>query len=298
VPALVVFAWLLLTMRLTTWGTALIPDVLKAKITYPQFLIGSQLVTLAVGLVLTWQMVHAPRHTLGLRWPRPAQLTTVLLLAPLTYLIASVTAIRIALPYLLEELAERGPGVAREAAGEMGRQLGHGPLVTTLVWGALLAAVGEELLFRGALWSTIEQLVPKRAIAESDRLHRTAARLYRAIPGLVATLVSAGIFGVLHYDMRGAVGIVHAVATTCLALACGLTRHVTRSVIPPILLHFLYNTLVIGLSRRWFGDAADPLLPGVPNTLVYLAGIGVLGALGLAALRRARRRATVVWSAP
>jgi membrane protease YdiL (CAAX protease family) len=99
--------------------------------------------------------------------------------------------------------------------------------------------------------------------------------------------------------MRGAVGIVHAVATTCLGLACGLARHATGSVVPPILLHFLYNTIVIGNSRRWFGYPTEPLFPGTPDAVVYLAGAGLLTALvGVATLHRTRQRATVVRSAP
>lgn len=305
-PALVTFAWLGLTMRLTTWGAALIPDAAKARISYSQFLIASQVFTLAAGVVLTWLFVREPGRALGLLRPRAAHLTAVLLLAPLTYLIASLTAVRIALPYLLEELAQRGPGVARQAAGEVGRQLAQGPLVTTLVWGALLAAAGEELLFRGALWSTVERLVPgpaTRGHAGTTPLGglrvRAMARVRRAAPGLVATFVSAGLFGLLHHDMKGAVGIVHAVATTCLGLACGLARHRAGSVGPPILLHFAYNTIVIGNSRRWFGYSDEPLFPGVPDTVVYLASAGLLAALGVVAtLHRTRRRAVVVRSAP
>lgn len=307
-PALVTLVWLAFAMRLATWGTALVPDAIKAKITYPQFLIACQVTTLAVGLALTWLLVRAPRQTLGLRRPRPAQLTAILLLAPITYLVASLTAVRIALPYLLEELAQRGPGVAREAAGEMGRQLAQGPLLTTLLWGALLAAASEELLFRGALWSTIEGLVPKPAAAlgltaapppARSRGWLTTVRLRESAPGLIATVTSAALFGVLHYDMKGAVGLVHAIATTCLGLACGLARHRTGNTIAAILLHFLYNTIVIANSRRVFGHAADSLLAGVPDAVVYLAGAGLLGALGLfLVLRRARRRAAVVGFAP
>jgi membrane protease YdiL (CAAX protease family) len=290
-------AWLGLTHAIVPLGTALIPDALKPRITYPQFLAGCQIVTVAFGVALAWLTLRDPRRALGLSRPRPAALVATSLLAPLTFVVASATALRVALPYLLEELARRGPGVAREAAGAMGQRLEQAPLLFTLVWGAVLAAISEELLFRGALYSAFERLVPEAnapapiapdadEIPDFARPSPFALAVRRALPAALATIGSAAIFGLLHWDMKGAVGIVHVVSTTCLGLACGSARALTRGITAPIALHFLYNVIVIGNARRWFGVSDEPLVSGLPNATIYLAAGASLVALALVMIAR------------
>jgi membrane protease YdiL (CAAX protease family) len=291
-------AWLGLTHAIVPLGTALIPDALKPRITYPQFLAGCQIVTVAVGAALAWALLRDPRRALGLSRPRPVALVTTSLLAPLTFVVASATALRVALPYLLEELARRGPGVAREAAGAMGQRLEQAPLLFTLVWGAVLAAISEELLFRGALYSAFERLVPEAkprpaidpdaddAIVDFARPSPFAIAVRGALPAALATIGSAAIFGLLHWDMEGAVGIVHVVSTACLGLACGTARALTRGITAPVVLHFLYNVIVIGNARRWFGVSEEPIVSGLPNAAIHLAAGASLVALTLVMIAR------------
>lgn len=66
-------------------------------------------------------------------------------------------ALQIALPTLLEELKTRGANASQQNAGQFGRALTQAPILTTLVWGAVLGALGEELFFRGLLWTTLTE---------------------------------------------------------------------------------------------------------------------------------------------
>ena len=302
---LVAALWLAFAAKLVPWGVYAIPDSLKPRIAFTQYLAACQVVTIAVGLGLSRALLSEPRETLGFTLPRFRHVTAAALLTPLVYVAASTLALRLALPTLLGEIASRGHGVAREEAGAIGQRLEQAPLLFTLVWGAVLAAVGEELLFRGALWSAIRSLVPtRRALdAPADSLasafvkpSRVGERLRSATPGFVATIASAGVFGAMHHDMKGSVGIVHVVSTTILGLACGRARDASGGVGAPIVLHTLYNVTVIANARRFFGVSEEPLLSGLPDSLVYIAAAAsALFTIGnvLSSLREQRARAAV-----
>lgn len=197
---------------------------------------------------------------------------------------AAAVALRIALPVLLAEARVRGPGASRENAGAFGRALGEGSLLPTLLWGVALAAVTEELLFRGALFSLLERVASR--VLPSSAPGRWA--------GLAAAVGAAVVFALMHGDLRGGVGLVRIVATFCLALACGVARYATGSVAAPITLHLVHNTLALGQARRWFAGASPPLFEAlpVPDALLGMAAAGlVAGALGAAISALARRRA-------
>jgi membrane protease YdiL (CAAX protease family) len=211
--------------------------------------------------------------------PAPLGAAVTELVAPLVFVVASYLALKIAEPYLLEELATQGAGASRRNAGAFGKAVTEAPLVVTLLWGALLAAISEELVFRGAVWG---------AVAEVTEV--IGARL--AGSRWVATLVSAAVFGAMHADMRGSVGIVRVVATTLLGLACGGARWASGSVVAAMLLHFTYNTISIGVGRGWFAGGGEPVLAVVPNPLLILAVCGALLAAALVAM--GARKASVL----
>jgi membrane protease YdiL (CAAX protease family) len=285
--AAVTLVWLALARWLERAGDYAIPDAWKRHVALQTFLIACQIATAVVGLALAVALL-APRPAaaaLGLTPPpRARDVAATALLAPALFIASAAIALRIAQPVLLAEAATRGPGVSRAHAGAFGRALTESPLLPTLVWGVVLAALTEELLFRGALYATIERLV---------------ARLGRSVPtarwpGLVAATGAAVVFALMHWDLGGGVGLVRVVSTLCLGLACGAARHATASVAAPFALHLVHNTVALGQSRRWFADDAPPPFDTLPisERLLMLAGLGVvLVAAIYAASALARRRA-------
>lgn len=305
--AIVIALWLGLFLGVVRLGTALVPDETKRKISYQSFMLACQILTLVVGLGAALLLLRERRAGLGFeRLPRwTAGLSTVAAV-PLVFVASSYVALQIALPTLLEELKTRGPGASQQNAGEFGRTLTQAPLVTTLVWGAVLGALGEELFFRGLLWSTItdlsRRLLPASApSADADAIAPPPTFGQRALSilltGGIATLASAALFGWMHKDLPGGVGIVRVVSTTCLGLASGIVRHASGGVIACIALHALYNTVVIGAGRKWFSSAERPVLEGIPNPLLLAAVLG-LAAIGVTLFVRSllerRARSTFV----
>jgi membrane protease YdiL (CAAX protease family) len=244
------------------------------------------------------------------------ELAVTALVAPAFLVLSTVIALQAALPTLLEEMRTRGAGATRQNAGEFGRMLGQGPLLVTLIWGAILAATTEELLFRGALWSLLDRLVQTiearlsarakggwfggradggRGSTFPGRESIPTSWVQRASPavlGLVPTVGAAFIFGLMHRDVGGGVGIVRLASAMLLGLGAGALRWWTRSLLAPILLHFLNNTLVIGHARRWFSAGAGEatVIEGVPNLLLGIALLGLCGAGVLWAVLAVRER--------
>lgn len=296
--------WLGLFLGLVPLGNLVVPNETKAKISLQTFLMTCQITTLVVGLGVALLLLRKRRAGLGFeRIPRILPGLSTILSVPFVFVASSYVALQIALPTLLEELKTRGAHASQQNAGEFGRALTQAPLLTTLLWGAALGAIGEELFFRGLVWSTITDLT-KRLLPPgydpADQRPRTIGQrlVAMALSGGIATLLSAALFGWMHKDLPGGVGIVRVVSTTCLGLASGVVRHVTGGVIACFALHALYNTLVIGNGRRWFASQEKPILEGVPNTLVMFAVIGLLGA-GVVAFVRAlmARRARSTFAA-
>lgn len=292
--------WLGLFRYLVPLGNLVVPDATKVKFSLQTFLITCQATTLAVGLGVSLALLRRRRAGLGFeRIPRILPGLSTILSVPLVFVVSSYVALQIALPTLLEELKTRAHA-SQVNAGEFGRALTTAPLLTTLLWGAVIGAIGEELLFRGLLWSTITDLTkrllpPGHEDAPPGTLAQRASRI--ALSGGVATVLSAALFGLMHADLPGGVGIVRIVSTTCLGLASGIVRHVTGGVIACFALHALYNTLVIGNGRRWFASQERAILEGVPNTLVMFAVVGLAGVAVIAfvrALMDRRARSTFV----
>jgi membrane protease YdiL (CAAX protease family) len=285
--------WLAFGNGLVWIGERVIPDAWKARISLPTFMMACQITTALVGLALSFGLLARPRAALALTRPRLRQLAVTALLAPAFLVSTTVIALQVALPTLIEEMKVRGAGATRQSAGEFGRMLEQGPLLLTLLWAAILAATTEELLFRGALWSLVERFIQTFRAILAD--HRSRSRLERPDPeprtpstqalevllGLVPTVVSAGIFGLMHGDLRGGVGIVRVVSSTLLGFGAGLLRRWTGTLFASVLLHFLNNTMVIGHGRKWFsgGPPAPPLIDGVPDRFVGIAVAGLIGSV-------------------
>jgi membrane protease YdiL (CAAX protease family) len=270
--AAVTFVWLACARYLERAGDALVPDAWKVKIQLQTFLIACQLTWTAVGLGLAFALLARPRETLALLPPRAWSAGAAVLLAPAVYVGSAAVAFQVALPTLIAELRERGPQASRENAGAFGRMLQQGPTLATLLWGVVLAALTEELLFRGALWSLVERLVRHvEGPAPGSR-----GRLRAAVPALAATVTAAIVFSAMHGDLGGGVGILRVVSTLCLGLACGAARGLSGTLAAPVAIHLIHNALSLGPARGWFGRDAQPLfdwLP-VPNALVGLAAAG------------------------
>ena len=275
----VTLLWLGMAGWLDRVGNALVPDDWKRHVALQTFLMACQLTAAAAGLALSFALLRHPREALALVAPRARDLALAALLAPAVFVGAAAVALRIALPVLLAEARARGPHASRENAGAFGRALGEGSLLSTLLWGVVLAAVTEELLFRGALFSLVERAVrgPLAALP-----HASAART----AGLAAAVGAAVVFALMHGDLGGGVGIVRVVSTFCLGLACGVARHAARSVVAPITVHLVHNTLALGQARGWFAGASPPLFESLPlpDALLGLAALGVLLGAGGAAL--------------
>lgn len=336
--AIVIAVWLGAALGLGPLGNRLVPDEVKVKVAYQTFQMACQIGTLVLGLGAALLLLRRRREGLGLaRLPGPAALAGTLAAVPVVFVASAYVALQIALPTLLEELKTRGAHASQQNAGAFGRALTQSPLLVTLLWGALLAGLGEELFFRGVLWTTITGVTSRLrrdpaapgapapsdteapqapgATPDSPSLspaqspspdpysgpyeHTHSASPPRSLPdralailldGGIATLLCAALFGYMHRDLPGGVGIVRLWSTTLLGLASGVVRQATGGVAACILLHTLYNTLVIGGGQRWFvSGKEEPVLEGVPNTLLLLAVAGLL-ALGVLAFARALRR--------
>lgn len=288
--------WLLLARYALPVGASLAPVALQKAISWSTFRALAQVVTLGAGLGL-WAALAGGLRRLDLRPPSARQWGSVLMAWPVVWVGATAIGLAVAMPTLMEELATRGPGASRQNAGAFGRELTGSSLGEVLLTGVVLAATSEELLFRGALWSTTQALLG-RLVGHpevNDELGPTAGQRAQAwlLRGWGATLVAGLVFGAMHNDVPGGVGIVRVVSTTCLGLASGAVRTLTGSLLASVALHALHNTLSVAHTRGYFAGQGN--LYGVPYAV--LAG-AVLGGIGLVALRAAARRQTTGGAEP
>lgn len=307
--------WLSLLLGFGPLVTLLTPAETRARVPYQTFLMASQIAILLLGFGFTMALSRSRRDALGAHLPAPSAALKTLAAAPVAFVVSSFIALQIALPTLLEELRTRGQNASQQNAGAFGQALTKPPLLSVLLWGALLAAISEELFFRGLLWTTLTEITKRwsRPLAEppadappshSPHSISTPGSAHKPGPSLrdralgivlhggIATLLSAALFGYMHKDLPGGVGIVRFWSTTILGLASGTVRQATGSVFACILLHALYNTIVIGSSRKWFAAPKEaPVLEGIPNTLLLFAVLGVclIGVVSFAQALRARR---------
>ncbi len=268
------------------------PSIVRRSMSLSTFRIFVQLLVLGAGGTAFVAIVPEGRRLLGLGAPRPLHLAQALLAAPLAFVTATIVSVTLALPILLRELAERGAGASRANAGAFATELQESPALVIVLAGALLAPLGEELLFRGALYGTVREALARAMARPVDpdvpiELQRPSPRWL--IEG--APLVVAGaVFAAMHADMPGGVGVVRVTAAAVLSLFTGLARATTGSVLPGIALHAGYNGLALLVARGFFRGSAS--WSGAPKALVVAGLLGaVLAALAQGLVVRRTRRA-------
>jgi membrane protease YdiL (CAAX protease family) len=295
--------WLALNRLTTDHGAKLLPDAVRRALSLDVYLMGSLLASTALGLLILRALAPPARSALGLE-ARPGVRSLVLtsLLAPLIFVGALGLGIYVALPTLLEEFARGGAQVSRQNLGEFGRVVRQAPLPITVLWVVVAAPIGEELLFRGALWGALQGLTrageeaPKSASSAALEgliedgaavvAGRAALRWLRG--GGLATAVSAAIFAAMHAGTPGGAGIILVVSSAVLGLALGLARQLSGGLAAPVALHMFHNALALGHARNWFVSELFPKDFGVPRLLTVAGLAGAVAALLLALLTRGR----------
>lgn len=296
--------WSLTFHTLTRHGVDLLPSAVACRLSLEEYLALAHVVTLGVGLTLSRVLLAEPRRSLALPAPRPRVVATVLLLAPAVFAATTTIAFLVARPTLLAELIEGGRQAVQKNSGQFGRELVQSPAGLALVWGAVVSPIGEEVFFRGALWSLVQRIVDASwkvpaaspAVPGVPELPLERSALMSALSSAVtgssrwlraggaATLGVATLFGLLHRDMPGGLGIVRFVAATGLGLACGLVRQASGTVLAPVLLHVAFNALSIATVRRWVVTDYLPMKWGAPTATWGLAVLGIAGILLLRVL--------------
>ena len=213
----------------------------------------------APALFMAVMLNTLPRDALYLRWPRRSELgvavvLTVLLLPPLTLLARVVYAW---FPHGMDD---------PQALVQILRAAHDSPLGVRLLAFALVPACCEELAFRGFLLGGLQRhFRPRNAV-----------------------LLGAFLYALLHLN------VFLLLPTFVLGVVLGLLTVRSRSVVPAVLFHFLYNALLVAgvhVGELWAGPA--------PAWWTWLALSCLAGAAGLlwwlyrkpyADLERARRR--------
>jgi sodium transport system permease protein len=185
--------------------------------------------SLLMALLLTTQ----PRRGLGLRLPSIhdlliAALLAALLLPPLAKL--TVTILH-QFPQLEHLLNERQPLVHELHTLRAGRGTFWWMYVLVYV---LLPAISEELTFRGFILTGLRS----------------------RFPVWTAVLISSFLFALYHMN------VFQAVPTFILGMVLGMLAVRSRSILPSMLFHLLYNGMIIGvplLARFGYTDESVPL---------------------------------------
>jgi membrane protease YdiL (CAAX protease family) len=303
---LVVVAWGVTGRLLAEHGVRLLPLGVARQLSLQSYLAWVNVVVTAFGLLLSVTLLERPWQALGVTAPRPAALVRLLLATPAVYVAVSYAAVLIALPSLLAELRAQGVEGVRQSTGEFGNQVLHSPAALALLWAALIAPAAEELWFRGALWSLLEQAVKRvwpapagaaapaslpEGVVEPSRV----VEFFRGVPGWfreggIATLLVTALFAATHADTPGGMGIVRVVSAAGLGFACGVVRQATRSTVAAFALHCVFNALSLATARRWVVTPAFPTRLMVPTLLSLLAVAGLVALAALVVLSRKRTR--------
>lgn len=297
---LIAVLWLGFYFTLARYGVYLLPSSIARQTTLPMYLAGVQLVSIALGIsIVTLASRTRPsvrQILLPFPWhsASPSTITRLslwaLLLAPLTYLCAHALGMYFAYDTLIYELATRGARAVQQQTGELGRSAAQDTLWTIVPFTLVLAPLGEELLFRGGVYGAVQvafdrfrqaPMEEEKARDESPdslqiaglrRKKKTGASLSERLSGWIvrgggAALVSGAVFGALHADTSGGLGIVRVVSATTLGMACGLARMTSGGLATSIALHVGYNFIALGTMRGWLVTMDYPTKYGIPTIL-------------------------------
>ena len=284
---------------LSRFGVDLLPRAFARELTLEAYLALVHMATLALGLTASFVLLGEPRRVLALAAPRPAALGYVLALVPAVFVVATGAAFQIAKPTLLAELAHGGLAEVQKNTGEFGRELTGAPSWLAFAWGALVSPVSEEFFFRGAVFAVVldatsflratkgESALSAELLDEGALTRATRATVAWLKRGGAATLLVALVFGLLHHDMPGGLGIVRFVSALGLGIACGLARQASASIAAPILVHVAFNALSLATARRLLVSEMFPMKAGVP-TLVAVVAVAATWAVAVVYLLSSR----------
>jgi len=222
------------------------------------------------------------------------------------FIAVSYLAIGVAWSTLVEEYLAGGRRAVAANRSEIDRSLAQAHVVVVVLWGAVLTPIAEELIFRGALWTWIRRItraglktgppsLPAELIRESVVASALRALGRWMLNGGIATVLTAALFAGLHADAAGAAGIIRVTSVAGLGLACGVLRHATGSLVPPILCHGLFNFLGLAAARRWVITESFKKYYLVPTLLSVIAGVCALALLVwaiVALIKRLQKRST------
>jgi membrane protease YdiL (CAAX protease family) len=299
---LVSVLWLAVLIGLLEYGARLLPTSLAQLLTGESYSTLAQLVAMAIGLGMSWLVLEAPRRDLGLEGiARGRGVLLTMLLAPAAYVAVCYVAVGLALPTLRQELAQGGVALVRSQGGAVVSAMTQTALFAPLMWAVVVSPLGEELLFRGALWGAVQGLFSRgssdpRAKSAEDGLPLERNLVLDCLgwtvrSGSLATLLTTLVFATLHADLRGSQGIVRVASAAGLALLCGVARQSTGALAAPIVLHASINALSLASARRWVVSDAFPKYYTVPTLVSLVGGIGLVLAVGVMMVRSRKHRA-------
>jgi membrane protease YdiL (CAAX protease family) len=299
--SIAVAVWAAAYHSLSTFGVAIFPRALLRELTLEAYMALVQLLTLGVGVGAVFALVQNPETALPLRTASRRSLLITATLAPFVFAVCTTVAFLVAKPTLIAEILEGGRELAQRNTGRFGRELVESPAILALAWGAVISPLGEESFFRGALWSLVQSVVARFAgtmqaepsdalpseLIEPSLIESGLAMSGRwFVAGGLTTILVGLLFGFLHRDVPGGLGIVRFVSALGLGFACGLARQNSGSVVPAVLLHVLYNALSLASVRRWVVTETFPVKNGAPTLVTIVGVVGVVVAVLLVKRRR------------
>jgi|GEM_PF-2768360 len=296
--------WVLTYVILARYGALALPDSLAREMSLPTYLVFVQLTTVLLGALglrlLIRQRLHESLLPLADSSPKRSLrlVLSACLLAPALYAVAHALGMYFAFDTLIAELAQKGRAAVQAQTGELGRSAAKDSLWLIVPFTVLVAPFGEELVFRGGLYGSLHSLVRAR-VSRKSAVDSPSPGSSEEIPGLSrrrngipaelrnflaehgwAVLISTAVFGALHADTPGGMGILRVVSATSLGLACGLARAFGGSLVFPLALHAFYNLVSLGTMRGWWVTPAWPSRFALPTLLIPI-GIAGLFALSL-----------------
>ena len=295
--------WLGGYVLLARYGVFLLPRFLAQQLTLTSYLGLVQLLISAIGLFCVLRLTRTATELRSTLLPvriRAASLVYALLLAPSVYVLAHSVGMYLAFDTLIAELAAKGARAVQQQTGEFGRSTALDSWLVVIPFTVFVAPIGEELLFRGGFYGTIQSFfpgnkrsraaeseseevepipdsiviagLPRRRAPQGDLFKRTLSN------GGAAWLFSSLAFGLMHADTPGGMGIVRVTSASVLGLACGYARLKGASLVPPIALHAGYNLLALGTLRAWFVSESWPSKYALPTLLLPVAGLTLFAA--------------------